>query len=84
MSKQVYWYKRIPPEHQPHLNNLAKFKISLTRYKNKKEQQILKSMLNLKVVDIFNNIDKFDLSLAKQYLKKSIDETILQINNISL
>lgn len=83
-KKIEYWYKRIPQQHQEQLGGLAKFKISLSRIKKRtnKEKELVKSMLNLKVSSIFNNIRDYDLDKAKEYLKTIIDLMILNFDNV--
>lgn len=39
-------------------------------------------MLDIKVLDIFNNIRDYDLEKAKQYLKLTISFMILKFDNI--
>ena len=83
-KKIEYWYKRIPEQHQEKLGGLGKFKISLSRIKKRtaKEKEIVKSMLNLKVSNIFNNIRDYDLEKAKEYLKTIINLMILELDNV--
>jgi integrase len=82
--KIEYWYKRIPNQYQEQLGGLGKFKISLSRIKKRtaKEKEIVKSMLNLKVSNIFNNIRDYDLEKAKEYLKTIINLMILELDNV--
>lgn len=84
-TKIEYWYKRIPEQHQEQLDGLGKFKISLSKIKKRtnREKEIVKSMLNLKVSNIFNNIRDYDLEKAKEYLKTIIDLMILEFDNVS-
>lgn len=83
-QKIEYWYKRIPEKHQEQLGGLAKFKISLSRIKKRtsKEKESVKNMLNIKVLDIFNDIEDYDLEKAKEYLKVSIDLLLIKFDNI--
>lgn len=83
-KKIEYWYKRIPEAYQEQLGGLAKFKISLSRIKKRtnKEKELVKSMLNLKVSSIFNNIEDYNLEKAKLFLKTIIDIMILEFDNV--
>ncbi len=83
-KKIEYWYKRIPEAYQKQLGGLGKFKISLSRIKKRtnKEKESVKNMLNIKVLDIFNDIEDYDLEKAKEFLKVSIDLLLIKFDNV--
>lgn len=71
MIKQEF-IKRIPEEFQQKIG-LQRFKISLIKCKNQKQVDKVKTFLELKTKDIFENVDLQTKENATNYLKTSLD-----------
>ncbi len=71
MAQQEF-IKRIPEELQSKIG-LQRFKISLIKCKNQKQVDKVKTLLELKVKDVFDNVDLQTKENATKYLKTSLD-----------
>lgn len=75
MSKKEF-IRRIPEEYQTRLE-LTRFKISLIKCKNKTQIEKAKMFLYFQSDKIFENIKSYDKEKAKQFLKSSLLEYLL-------
>ena len=80
---QKEFIKRIPERFQDALG-LKRFKISLIKCENKIQRRKVSNFLDYKVNTIFNNIQDYDKDKSKHYLKTSIQQYLLELDNIDL
>ena len=84
MSKTIeYWIKRIPITHQNNID-LGRFKISLRKCETKTQIKKARNFLDYKVNHIFNNSSNFDKLSSQEYLKISLQQYIIELDNINL
>lgn len=82
MSRKEF-IRRIPEQYQNKLE-LTRFKISLIKCKNKTQVEKARMLLNYLSEQIFENIEEYDKLKAKNYLKGSLVEYLLNTDQVKV
>lgn len=82
MSRKEF-IRRIPEQYQNKLG-LTRFKISLVKCKNKTQVEKAKMLLYFQSEKIFENIENYDKTKAKNYLKNSLMEYLLNTDYMQI
>jgi integrase len=78
--KYIYYRKGIPSKYQEQLG-ITEFKMSLKDI-NKKQENLVKALLEVEFDNIFKNVEKFNETKLREYLKLVYYKAILELYNV--